>query len=161
MSKVTISLAVFDELREIKEKFDNLVKDTREKIREEFVDKVTEMAKEIGRKDSIINELQNKNDELDKTISNIRNDLCDIKLNRSSIKVELDILKKRYRELYDRYLRLLNRGLLARIFREWLRTSTRFPTSRGRRTIRKTVDSSLGKVTQTSRKHGLTSRQIR
>ena len=118
MSKVTISLAVFDELREIKEKFDNLVKDTREKIREEFVDKVTEMAKEIGRKDSIINELQNKNDELDKTISNIRNDLCDIKLNRSSIKVELDILKKRYRELYDRYLRLLNRGLLARIFRK-------------------------------------------
>ena len=118
MSKVTISLAVFDELREIKEKFDNLVKDTREKIREEFVDKVTEMAKEIGRKDSIINELQNKNDELDKTISNIRNDLCDIKLNRSSIKIELDILKKRYRELYDRYLRLLNRGLLARIFRK-------------------------------------------
>lgn len=118
MSKVTISLAVFDELREIKEKFDNLVKDTREKIREEFVDKVTEMAKEIGRKDSIINELQNKNDELNKTISNIRNDLCDIKLNRSSIKIELDILKKRYRELYDRYLRLLNRGLLARIFRK-------------------------------------------
>ena len=118
MSKVTISLAVFDELREIKEKFDNLVEDAREKIREEFVDKVTEMAKEIGRKDSIINELQNKNDELDKTISNIRNDLCDIKLNRSSIKIELDILKKRYRELYDRYLRLLNRGLLARIFRK-------------------------------------------
>ena len=51
MSKVTISLAVFNELREIKEKFDNLVEDAREKIREEFVDKVTEMAKEIGRKD--------------------------------------------------------------------------------------------------------------
>lgn len=118
MSKVTISLAVFDELREIKEKFDNLVEDAREKIREEFVDKVTEMAKEIGRKDGIINELQNKNNELDKTISNIRNDLCDIKLNRSSIKIELDILKKKYYDLSNRYLRLLNRGLLARIFRK-------------------------------------------
>lgn len=93
MSKVTISLAEFDELRGVKEKFDNLVEDAREKIREEFVDKVTEMAKEIGRKDGIINELQNKND-------------------------ELDILKKRYDDLFNRYLRLLNRGLLARIFRK-------------------------------------------
>lgn len=118
MSKVTISLAVFDELREIKEKFDNLVENAREKIREEFVDKITEMAKEIGRKDGIINELQNKNDDLVKTISNIRNDLCDVKLNRSSIKIELDILKKRYDDLFNRYLRLLNRGLLARILRK-------------------------------------------
>lgn len=118
MSKVTISLAVFDELREIKEKFDNLVEDAREKIREEFVDKVTEMAKEIGRKDGIIDELQNKNDELDNTISNIRNDLCDVKLSRRSIKIELDLLKKRYDDLFNRYLRLLNRGLLARIFRK-------------------------------------------
>ena len=118
MSKVTISLAEFDELREIKEKFDSLVEDAREKIREEFVDKVTEMAKEIGRKDGIIKELQNKNNELDKTISNIRNDLCDIKLNRDSIKIELDILKKKYDNLFNRYFRLLNRGLLARIFRK-------------------------------------------
>ena len=118
MSKVTISLAVFNELREIKEKFDNLVEDAREKIREEFIDKVTEMAKEIGRKASIINELQNKNDDLVKTISNIQNDLCDVKLNRSSIKLELDILKKRYDDLFNRYLCLLNRGLLARIFRK-------------------------------------------
>lgn len=118
MSKVTISLAEFDELREIKEKFDNLVEDAHKKIREEFIDKITEMAKEIGRKDDAIKELKNKNDDLVKTISNIRNDLCDIKLNRSSIKVELDILKERYNKLYDRYLRLLNRGLLARIFRK-------------------------------------------
>lgn len=118
MSKVTISLAVFDELREIKEKFDNLVEDAREKIREEFIDKVTEMAKEIGRKDGIINELQNKNDELDKTVHDIRNKYCDVKLNRSSIVIELDILKKRYDDLFNRYLRLLNRGLLARIFRK-------------------------------------------
>ena len=118
MAKVTISLEEFDGLRGIKEKFDNLVENARNKIREEFIDKVTEMAKEIGRKDGIINELQNKNDELDKTISNIRNDLCDVKLNRSSIKLELDILKKRYDDLFNRYLRLLNRGLLARIFRK-------------------------------------------
>ena len=118
MAKVTISLEEFDGLRGIKEKFDNLVKDAREKIREEFTDKIIEMAKETGRKDVIINELQNKNDELDKTISNIRNDLCDVKLNRSSIKIELDLLKKRYDDLFNRYLRLLNRGLLARIFRK-------------------------------------------
>ena len=118
MAKVTISLEEFDGLRGIKEKFDNLVEDARETIREEFIDKVTEMAKEIGRKDGIINELQNKNDELDKTISNIRNDLCDVKLNRSSIKLELEFLKKRYDDLFNRYLRLLNRGLLARIFRK-------------------------------------------
>ena len=118
MAKVTISLEEFDGLRGIKEKFDNLVENARNKIREEFIDKVTEMAKEIGRKDGIINELQNKNDELDKTISNIRNDLCDVKLNRSSIKIELDLLKKRYDDLFNRYLRLLNRGLLARIFRK-------------------------------------------
>ena len=118
MSKVTISLAEFDELRGIKEKFDNLVEDAHKKIREEFVDKVTEMAKEIGRKDDAIKELKNKNDDLVKTISNIRNDLCDVKLNRSSIKIELDILKKRYDDLFNRYLRLLNRGLLARIFRK-------------------------------------------
>ena len=43
MSKVTISLAVFDELREIKEKFDNLVENAREKIREEFTDKIIEI----------------------------------------------------------------------------------------------------------------------
>ena len=118
MAKVTISLEEFDGLRGIKEKFDNLVEDARKKIREEFIDKVTEMAKEIGRKDDIINELQNKNEDLIKTISNIRNDLCDVKLNRSSILIELDILKKRYDDLFNRYLRLLNRGLLARIFRK-------------------------------------------
>ena len=118
MSKVTISLAEFDELRGIKEKFDNLVEDAHKKIREEFVDKVTEMAKEIGRKDDAIKELKNKNDDLVKTIRNIRNDLCDVKLNRSSIKLELDFLKKRYDDLFNRYLRLLNRGLLARIFRK-------------------------------------------
>ena len=118
MAKITISLAEFDELRGIKEKFEKSVENTREKIRGEFIDKVTEMAKEIGRKDGIINELQNKNDELDKTISNIRNDLCDVKLSKSSIKVELEVLKKRYDDLYDRFFRLLNRGLLARIFRK-------------------------------------------
>ena len=118
MSKVTISLAEFDELRGIKEKFDNLVEDAREKIREEFTDKIIEMAKETGRKDDAIEELKNKNDDLVKTISNIRNDLYDVKLNRSSIKLELDILKKRYDDLFNRYLRLLNRGLLARIFRK-------------------------------------------
>lgn len=118
MSKVTISLAEFDELRGIKEKFDSLVEDAHKKIREEFIDKVTEMAKEIGRKDDVIKEMKNKNDDLVKTISNIRNDLCDVKLNRSSIKLELDILKKRYDDLFNRYLRLLNRGLLARIFRK-------------------------------------------
>ena len=118
MAKVTISLEEFDGLRGIKEKFDNLVDDAREKIREEFTDKIIEMAKEIGHKDGIINELQNKNDDLVKTIRDIRNDLCDVKLNRSSIKLELDILKKRYDDLFNRYLRLLNRGLLARIFRK-------------------------------------------
>ena len=118
MAKVTISIAEFDELREIKEKFDNLVEDAHKKIREEFVDKVTEMAKEIGRKDGVINELQNKNDDLVKTISNIRNDLYDVKLDKNSIKIELDILKKRYDDLFNRFLRLLNRGLLARIFRK-------------------------------------------
>ena len=118
MAKVTISLEEFDGLRGVKEKFDNLVEDAREKIREEFTDKIIEMAKEIGRKDDSIKELKNKNDDLVKTISNIRNDLCDVKLNRSSIKIELDLLKKRYDDLFDRYLRLLNRGLLARIFRK-------------------------------------------
>lgn len=118
MSKVTISLAEFDELRGIKEKFDNLVEDSREKIREEFTDKIIEMAKETGHKDDVINELQNKNDDLVKTISNIRNDLCDVKLNRSSIKNELNILKKRYDDLLNSYIHLLNRGLLARIFRK-------------------------------------------
>ena len=118
MAKVTISLEEFDGLRGIKEKFEESIEKTRKTIREEFIDKVTEMAKEIGRKDGIINELQNKNDELDKTISNIRNDLCDVKLNRSSIKLELEFLKKRYDDLFNRYLRLLNRGLLARIFRK-------------------------------------------
>lgn len=118
MAKVTISLEEFDGLRGIKEKFDNLVEDAREKIREEFTDKIIEMAKEIGRKDDAIKELKNKNDDLVKTISNIRDDLCDVKLNRSSIKLELDILKKRYDDLFNRYLRLLNRGLLARIFRK-------------------------------------------
>ena len=118
MAKVTISLEEFDGLRGIKEKFDNLVEDAREKIREEFTDKIIEMAKETGRKDDAIEELKNKNDDLVKTISNIRNDLCSVKLNRSSIKIELDILKKKYDDLFDRYLRLLNRGLLARIFRK-------------------------------------------
>ena len=118
MAKVTISLEEFDGLRGIKEKFEESIEKTRETIREEFIDKVTEMAKEIGRKDDAIKELKNKNDDLVKTISNIRNDLCDVKLNRSSIKLELDILKKRYDDLFGRYLRLLNRGLLARIFRK-------------------------------------------
>lgn len=118
MAKVTISLAEFDELRGIKEKFEKSVENAREEIRGEFIDKVAEMSKEIGRKDGIINELQNKNDELSKTISNIRNELYDVKLSKSSIKVELEILKKRYDDLFNRYLRLLNRGLLARIFRK-------------------------------------------
>ena len=118
MAKVTISLEEFDGLRGIKEKFDNLVEDSREKIREEFTDKIIDLAKEIGRKDDVIKELKNKNDDLVKTINNIRSDICDVKLNRSSIKIELDLLKKRYDDLFNRYLRLLNRGLLARIFRK-------------------------------------------
>lgn len=118
MSEVTISLAEFDELRGLKEAFEKSVKNIREETRKEFIDKVAEMAKEIGRKDSVINELQNKNDELDETIRNLKNDLCDVKLNRSSIKIELDILKKRYDDLFNRFFRLLNRGLLARIFRK-------------------------------------------
>lgn len=118
MSKVTISLAEFDELRGIKEKFEESVESARETIREEFVDKIAEMAKEIGRKDEVIKELKDEKDDLVKTISNIRNDLCDVKLNRSSIKIELDILKKRYDDLYDRFFRLLNRSLFARVFRK-------------------------------------------
>ena len=118
MSKVTISLAVFDELRDIKEKFDNLVEDAREKIREEFTDKIIEMAKEIGRKDDAIKELKNKNDNLANTIHDIRSELCEVKLDKKSIKVKLDILKKRHDDLFGRFVRLLNRGLLARIFRK-------------------------------------------
>ena len=118
MSEVTISLAEFDELRGLKEAFEKSVKNIREETRKEFIDKVAEMAKEIGRKDSVINELQNKNDELDETIRNLKNDLCDVKLNRNSIAIELDILKKRYDDLFNRFFRLLNRGLLARIFRK-------------------------------------------
>ena len=118
MAKITISLAEFDELRGIKEKFEESVKNIREEIRGEFVDKVTEMAKEIGRKDEVIKELKDEKDDLVKTIRDIRNDLCDVKLDRSSIKIELDILKKRYDDLFNRYLRLLNRGLIARVFRK-------------------------------------------
>lgn len=118
MAKVTISLEEFDELRRIKETFEKSVKNIREETRKEFIDKVTEMAKEIGRKDGIINELQNKNDELDETIHNLKIDLDDVKLSKSSIKVELDMLKKRYDDLFNRFFRLLNRGLLARIFRK-------------------------------------------
>lgn len=118
MTEVTISLAEFDELRGLKEAFEKSVKNIREETRGEFINKVAEMAKEIGHKDDIIKELKNKNDDLVKTISDIRNDLCDVKLDRSSIKIELDILKKRYDDLFNRFLRLLNRGLLARIFRK-------------------------------------------
>ena len=118
MSKVTISLEEFDELRRLKETFEKSVKNIREETRREFVDKITEMAKEIGRKDEVIKELKDEKDDLVKTINDTRNNLCDVKLNRSSIKIELDILKKRYDDLFNRYLRLLNRGLLARIFRK-------------------------------------------
>ena len=118
MAKVTISIAEFDELRGIKEKFDNLVEDAHKKIREEFIDKVTEIAKEIGRKDNVIRELKNKNDDLANTIHDIRSELCEVKLDKKSIKVELDILKKRYDDLFSRFVRLLNRGLFARIFRK-------------------------------------------
>lgn len=118
MSKVTISLAEFDELRDIKEKFDNLVENAREKIREEFTDKIIEMAKEIGSKDNAIKELKNKNDDLTNTIHDIRSELCEVKLDKKSIKVKLDILKKRHDDLFGHFVRLLNRGLLARIFRK-------------------------------------------
>ena len=118
MAKVTISLEEFDGLRGIKEKFDNLVEDSREKIREEFTDKIIEMAKEIGRTDDAIKELKNKNDDLANTIHDIRSELCEVKLDKKSIKVELDILKKRYDDLFSRFVRLLNRSLLARIFRK-------------------------------------------
>lgn len=118
MAKVTISLEEFDELRRIKDTFEKSVKNIREETRKEFIDKVAEMAKEIGHKDDVIKELENKNYDIVKTITDIRNDLCDVKLDRSSIKIELDILKKRYDNLFNRFLRLLNRGLLARIFRK-------------------------------------------
>ena len=118
MAKVTISLEEFDGLRGIKEKFEKAVESSRETIRREFIDKVAEMAKEIGRKDNVIRELKNKNDDLANTIHDIRSELCEVKLDKKSIKVELDILKKRYDDLFNRYLRLLNRGLLARIFRK-------------------------------------------
>ena len=118
MAKVTISLEEFDELRRIKETFEKSVKNIREETRKEFIDKVAEMAKEIGHKDDIIKELKNKNDDLVKTIHDVRNELCDVKLDKSSIKIELDMLKKRYYDLFNRFFNLLNRGLLARIFRK-------------------------------------------
>lgn len=118
MAKVTTSLEEFDELRGIKEKFEESVEKTRETIREEFVDKITEMAKEIGRKNEVIKELKDEKDDLVKTIRDVRNKLCDVKLNRSSIVIEYDQLKKKYDDLYDRFFRLLNRGLFARIFRK-------------------------------------------
>ena len=118
MSKVTISLAEFDELRGIKEKFEESVESARETIREEFVDKITEMAKEIGRKDEVIKKLKDEKDDLVKTIRDIRNDLCDVKLNKSSVAIQYDLMKKKYDDLYGRFFRLLNRGLLARIFRK-------------------------------------------
>ena len=118
MAKVTISLEEFDELRRIKETFEKSVKNIREETRKEFIDKVAEMAKEIGRKDEVIKELKDEKDDLVKTIRDIRNDLCDVKLNKSSIAIEYELLKKKYDGLYDRFFRLLNRGLLARIFRK-------------------------------------------
>ena len=118
MSKVTISLAEFDELRGIKEKFEESIESARETIREEFVDKITEMAKEIGRKDEVIKEMKNEKDDLVKTIRDIRNDLCDVKRNRNSIVIEYDQLKKKHDDLFDRFFRLLNRSLFARIFRK-------------------------------------------
>lgn len=118
MAKVTISLADFDELRGIKEKFEESIEHIREEIRGEFINKVTEMAKEIGHKDDVIKELKNKNDDLVKTINDVKDKLCDVKLDKNSIKIELDILKKRYDDLCGRFFRLLNRGLLARIFRK-------------------------------------------
>ena len=118
MSKVTISLEEFDELRGLKETFEKSVKNIREETRKEFIDKVAEMAKEIGHKDDIIEELKDEKDDLTKTISDIRNELCDVKFNRSSIVIEYDQLKKKYDDLYGRFFRLLNRGLLARIFRK-------------------------------------------
>ena len=118
MSKVTISLAEFDELRGIKEKFEESIESARETIREEFVDKITEMAKEIGRKDEVIKEMKDEKDNLVKTIRDIRDDLCDEKLNKSSIAIKYELMKKEYDDLYGRFFRLLNRGLLARIFRK-------------------------------------------
>ena len=118
MSKVTISLEEFDELRRLKEAFEKSVKNIREETRKEFIDKVAEMAKEIGHKDDIIEELKDEKDDLIKTNSDIRNELCDVKFNRSSIVIEYDQLKKKYDDLYGRFFRLLNRGLLARIFRK-------------------------------------------
>lgn len=118
MAEVTISLAEFDELRRIKDTFEKSVKNIREETRKEFIDKVAEMAKEIGRKDEVIKELKDEKDDLVKTINDIRNNLCDEKLNKSSIAIQYDLMKKKYDDLYGRFFRLLNRGLLARIFRK-------------------------------------------
>ena len=118
MSKVTISLTEFDELRRLKETFEKSVKNIREETRKEFIDKIAEMAKEIGHKDEVIKELKDEKDDLVKTNHDIRNNLCDVKLNRNSIAIEYDQLKKKYDDLYGRFFRLLNRGLLARIFRK-------------------------------------------
>ena len=118
MTEVTISLAEFDELRGLKEAFEKSVKNIREETRREFVDKISELAKEIGHKDEVIKELKDEKDDLVKTIRDIRNNLCDIKLDRSSIVIKYDLLKKEYNDLYGRFFRLLNRGLLARIFRK-------------------------------------------
>ena len=118
MAKITISLAEFDELRGIKEKFKESIESARETIRKEFVDKIAEMAKEIGRKDEVIKEMKDEKDNLVKTIRDIRNDLCDVKLDKSSIAIKYELMKKRYDDLFNRFLRLLNRSLFARIFRK-------------------------------------------
>ena len=118
MTEVTISLAEFDELRGLKETFEKSVKNIREETRKEFVDKIAEMAKEIGRKDEVIKEMKNEKDDLVETIRDIRNDLCDVKLDKSSIAIQYDLMKKKYDDLYGRFFRLLNRSLFARIFRK-------------------------------------------
>lgn len=118
MSKVTINLEEFDELRRLKETFEKSVKNIREETRKEFIDKIAEMAKEIGHKDEVIKELKDEKDDLVETIRDVRNKLCDEKLNKSSVVIKYDQLKKEYDDLYGRFFRLLNRGLLARIFRK-------------------------------------------
>ena len=76
------------------------------------------MAKEIGRKDEIIKELKDEKDDLVETIRDVRNKLCDEKLDKSSVVIKYDLMKKKYDDLYGHFFRLLNRGLLARIFRK-------------------------------------------
>lgn len=154
MAKVSISLAEFDELRGIKEKFEKRVEEARKEIREELLRETSRLAETNGRltaenanlredirelaRDRSESELgafaaEKKVKELESELRNCRDEAVSRERAIGELKSEKSFLEDRNRDLENDKAFLMKRNeVLEALHQRWLKENIRLTTLRRR-----------------------------